>query len=198
MQPGGDDDRGRHDRSACSSGPSRPTPTPTGPVSPAHPFGSLDHARVTDVLWTAGRRHPSGAPVGVGGGRAEGRAVGARRRGRRDFTTSRRPPASPSDRGVLAASTPPDTVYVLNDRHARGRRAGAGAGVYQVDAPPALQPIADRVVDVPDVLDDQGFYDMAIAVDPANSDRVVVAGATFDTTNAAGVRLRRRRRDRHR
>ena len=83
-------------------------------------------------------------------------------------------------RASLAASAPPTQIWVLNDR---GDGDPFNAGLFRVTnparpAPPATAPpVAHAVIGVPNILRDQGFYDIAIAVDPANPDRVALAGS---------------------
>ncbi|MGH9272797.1 MAG: hypothetical protein ACRDZ2_16180, partial [Ilumatobacteraceae bacterium] len=135
------------------------------------PFDTLE-AQCTDVLWTAadGPR-PERLWVWVHSGPRVGlwvRAAGADR-----FTPIPTPGSQPQ-RAVLAASNPPDQVWVLNDR------PGGTALLYRVAAAAAAVPVATRVSGVPNVLGGQGFYDIAMAVHPANPDRIVLGGSTFD------------------
>jgi hypothetical protein len=77
-------------------------------------------------------------------------------------------------RACLAASTPATQVWVINDRG-----DGTDPGLFRVTNPVTgpLRPTAHAVVGVPNILRDQGGYDIAIAVDPANPDRVALAGS---------------------
>ncbi len=76
-------------------------------------------------------------------------------------------------RASLAASTPATQVWVLNDRG-----DGTVPALFRVTNPAAgTQPMAHGVVGVPNILRDQGHYDIAIAVDPANPNRVALAGS---------------------
>jgi hypothetical protein len=77
-------------------------------------------------------------------------------------------------RGCLATSTPPTQVWVHNDQG-----SGNAPGLFRVTNPASgVGPaIAMGVVGVPNILRDSGFYNIAIAVDPANPNRVALAGS---------------------
>ena len=90
-------------------------------------------------------------------------------------------------RACLAASTPATQVWVLNDRGEKLLPA-----LFRVTNPVTgpSSPTAHGVVGVPDILHDHGSYAIAIAVDPANADRVVLAGTflkKFFTQDGAPV-----------
>jgi hypothetical protein len=95
-------------------------------------------------------------------------------------------PGSDVQRSVLAASEPPTRVYVLNNRH---RRTGPTRlpGLYQIDSSVSGEPTANPVTaGVPDVLRHLGEHTMAMAVDPANANRVVIAGSYIGAKNPRG------------
>ncbi len=145
------------------------------------PFDRLKD-RVADALWTAGDgARPARLWVWVREGGSAGLWV--RAAGETDFTKVATPGA-PVGVAVLAASTPPDRVWVFVD---------GGAGVlpdlWRVAAAGAGAPAATRVLDVPDVLGAQGFYDIAMAVHPATPDRIALGGSTFTTIAPDGHRL---------
>ena len=140
---------------------------------------------VSDVLWTeGGGTRPARLWVWVQGGPKAGLWV--RADGEDDFKRIDTPGFA-KKRGVLAAATPPDTVYVLNDRHHKDAAQAQLPAMFRVSAAGNATPTASRVSVVPDVLGRQGFYDMAIAVDPSDATRVVIAGSTFDTTTPGGT-----------
>jgi len=84
-------------------------------------------------------------------------------------------------RGALAASTPPTQVWAVSD---------AGSNVppdlFRVSNT-AAAPAATPVLVTQDILGTQGSYDIAIDVDPANPNRVVLAGSFFDFTTAENI-----------
>ncbi|MET0541046.1 MAG: M12 family metallopeptidase [Variovorax sp.] len=53
--------------------------------------------------------------------------------------------------------------------------------LFRVSAAGAATPVAQRVINLPDVLKQQGFDAIAMAVDPHTPDRVVLGGADMDT-----------------
>lgn len=85
-------------------------------------------------------------------------------------------------RGVLAAPATATTVYAFHDR------GDDSNNLYHVDAT-VDPPRARRVTGVPNVVQTQGFYDMAIAVDPANPARVVLGGSFTDVADPAGANV---------
>ena len=87
-------------------------------------------------------------------------------------------------RTVLAASNPPNQIYLLNDGG-----SGTTPNLFRIAAATAALPVATMVSAVPDVLQDQGFYDIAIAVHPSMPDRVVLGGCTFTARTPDGTDL---------
>ena len=141
------------------------------------PFKTLD-SDCTDLLWTAG---VGGAPARLWVWVKTGANAGlwVRDNGTTDFAKVLLDPSADygysPNRASLAASNPPTQVWVLNDR-----LNGTLPGLFRVTNPAAgTDPKAFSVVGVPDVLRDQGFYDVSIAVDPANPNRVALAGSWF-------------------
>ncbi len=155
----------------------------------APPFDGY-RGQCSDVMWTAAV--PGGAPARVWVWKMDGVDAGLYCR---DMGT--RPAAAfvrvlfviPADtvyqalRGALAASTPLTQVWAMSD---------AGDNV-----PPALYrvtntsaaPVAAPVVVTDNIVTDQGHYDIAIDVDPANPNRVVLAGSFFDFTTGENVNI---------
>ncbi|MDM0042710.1 hypothetical protein QTH89_26090 [Variovorax sp. J22G21] len=151
------------------------------------PFDALDTA-CTDLLWTpANGASPARCWVWVKDGAKVGLWV-------RDVVADEFKPvevdaASPffytDGRGSLAAATPPTQVWVLGDQGDVGT-----AALFRVTNPAAgTPPVAHGVVGVPDVLRDQGFYDIAIAVDPANANRVALAGSYLEDVTLDGAQV---------
>ncbi len=144
----------------------------------AAPFDDFDGA-CTDVIWTSGAgARPARLWVWATGKKP---GLWVQDGGAGDFTpvaTS----ASLNTRGVLAASEPPTNVFVLNNRG-----GSTLPGLYRVGNSGAAAPTATRVTaGVPNVLRTQGEYDMTMVVDPANANRVVIAGAYIAAMNPAG------------
>ena len=136
------------------------------------PFDDLA-AQCSDVLWTAGAgTRPERLWVWVRTGSRAG--LWARTGTDTDFEQVATP-GFQSKRTVLAATTPPSRIYVLNDQG-----ASAPPNLYQVDAASGADPTVTFVRGVPAVLGDQGFYDIGMAVDPTAPDRVVVVGKTHE------------------
>ena len=131
---------------------------------------------VTDVLWTAA---VAAGPPGrlwawVQGGDQAGLWV------RDDGDTNFEKIATPGffkRRGSLAAADPPSTVYVFNDRHSSKPANAKLPALYRVTSAAGTKPTAAFVTGVPDMLGHQGFYDLAITVDPNNPDQVVLGGS---------------------
>jgi len=162
----------------------------------AAPFDSLG-VRCTDVLWTRGDgTRPERMWVWVQDGDQAGLWVRAAGAASFDHvidvkrTASATANEAPRERAVLAISDPtasPDQVYLFVDH---GKRDGTGLPrLFRIACATAVRPTATRVVAVPDVLGDQGFYDIAVAVHPTMKDRVVIAGATFEAMAPGGRRL---------
>lgn len=181
----------------------RPT-TPFPPAADAHwprasgtPFNSGSQV-CTSVLWTAGDPVPAVSPppadqlrparlwVWVHGGLSAGlwvRDAGSThfRAVLVDATNSAF--AWPDGRGVLAAAmtnpvTTPAHVWLLSD-------GGSFAALFRVTNPRPADgpPVALAVSRVPDILHDSGWYNLALAVDPSQVDRVAMAGSYFGDPN---------------
>jgi hypothetical protein len=139
------------------------------------PFNTVD-TNCTDLLWTPST---SGAParlwVWVQNGPNSGLWV--RDNGTDDFAPVALDAAADfgytARRASLAASAPATQIWVLNDRGSATLPA-----LFRVTNPAGpAQPTAHSVVSVPNILRDQGFYDVCLAVDPANPNRVALAGS---------------------
>jgi hypothetical protein len=146
------------------------------------PFDTLTD-ECTDALWTAGAgARPARLWVWVRSGDNAGLWV--RPQGATDFTRIATPGSTPR-RAVLAASLPPDQIFVLND-------AGSIAvpALYRISAAVAAAPAATAVAGVPNVLQGQGFYDIALAVHPALPNRIALGGCTFRATTPDGSVVR--------
>ena len=148
------------------------------------PFDSLN-TDCTDMLWTAGDgTRPARLWVWVKEGANAGLWV--RDAGAANFAKVAIAPGSAVGyspmRASLAASTPPTQMWVLNDR---------GDGnlplLFRVETAGAAAPVATPVVGVPNILRDSGFYNIAIAVDPANPDRVALAGSYLEDFTLDGA-----------
>ncbi len=144
------------------------------------PFDTLE-VECSDLLWTAGDvGRPARLWVWVRLGDHAGLWV--RAAGEANFTKIATPGSS-ERRACLAASTPPTQVWVFNDKG-----SAADPALFRVAADSAAMPVATRVTaGVPGILKSQGFYDITIAIDPANPNRVVLGGCTFSTTTPDGV-----------
>jgi hypothetical protein len=141
------------------------------------PFDTLAD-ECTDALWTAG-------DVGVGRPvrlwvwvrRGDHAGLWVRAAGETNFRRIATA-GSAQRRASLAASTPPTQVWVFNDQG-----SAADPALFRVACASAAIPVATRVTaGVPRILKSQGFYDITIAVDPANPNRIVLGGCTFSTT----------------
>ena len=148
------------------------------------PFDSLGDSCV-DVLWTAaGGGFPARLWVWVVGGDSNGLWV----RPDGGAFTRVATPGSYHRVSALAASQPASKVYVLNNRYWVNDTPKKLPALYQIDASGNASPqTAVAVAGVPDVLTDQGDYDIAIAVDPGNPNRVAIAGSFIDANNPSGV-----------
>lgn len=162
----------------------------------AAPFDTLE-TKCADVLWTAGDgARPKRLWVWVQGGGSSGLWV---RDGTGTFQrilTTQSPTAAAlgeavTGRATFAIANPlaaPDQIYLFNDH---GKRDGSGVPrLFRIACSSAAAPTARSVTGVPDVLGSQGFYDIALAVHPAQGDRVVVGGSTFPATTPSGEALR--------
>jgi hypothetical protein len=146
------------------------------------PFDTLS-VECTDVLWTAGAGARPGrlwvwVERGPNGGLwvRDDPAPGVTNNFRRVAT-----PGTTSRRAALAASTPPDRIWVLNDQGGTALPL-----LFRVSNTGAALPVATAVTSVPNVLRTQGFYDIAVAVDPTRPDRVALAGSVLATTTPDG------------
>ena len=149
------------------------------------PFADLE-AECTDVLWTpaVGGGPPARLWVWVKAGDQAGLWV--RADGTTDFsqvTTT----GHYHRRSVLAAADPPTKVYVFNDRYARQPANAKLPALFQVASTGPSLPTATLATGVPDMLGNQGFYDLAIAVHPTNPDLVALGGSVFEGSNPVGV-----------
>jgi hypothetical protein len=144
------------------------------------PFSTLTDD-CSDVLWTAGDggTRPERLWVWVGTGSNAGLWV--RATGQPNFKQIATPGFSAA-RAVLAASDPPDQIFVLND-------AGGVPMLFRVAAAGAADPVATAVAITANVLQTQGFYDIALAVHPNNANRIVLGGCTFAATTPDGTSL---------
>jgi hypothetical protein len=163
------------------------------------PFDSFD-GTCTDVLWTdtAGTAPPR-LWVWVESGDAAKFGLWVRETADGDFarvaTNAASPLAFVNGRATLAAAAPPSRLYVHSDH---GGAAGTTAGLYRVTNPVAgTAPQAQYVSDAPNVVGGQGFYDIAIAVDPSNPDRVALGGSYFGSAIATLNTWMRRTPDDH-
>ena len=157
---------------------------------PSAPFDT-QAVRCTDALWTpADATHPARLWVWVQTGAEPGLWV--RDAGAVPFVFKRvlnatvagaKPGGEPALRGVLAASTPPTQVWALYDQNRNV--APALHRVTNTLAPPQ----ATAVTNVPQILGTQGFYDIGIDVDPADADRVALAGSFFAFTTPENISL---------
>ena len=150
------------------------------------PFESLE-AVCTDVLWTVGDGvRPARLWVWIQTGDDAGLWV--RAEGETDFAKLSTPGAY-ERRSVLAAADPPDRLFLFNDRHSKDASKAKPPALYLIDATGAGEPTVEEIEDgvPPDMLCRQGFYDMAVAVDPTNPDRVLLGGAAYPVTMPAGM-----------
>ena len=150
------------------------------------PFATLQ-AKCADVLWTRGdgATRPERLWVWVQHGAQAGLWV--RAAGQTDFTRVIAPPQALPARAVLAAADPalsPDQIYVFGDDGGNG-----APRLFRVACASAATPVATRVSGVPDVLGTQGFYDIALAIHPAQKDHVVLGGSTFPAVTPSGTTL---------
>jgi hypothetical protein len=145
------------------------------------PFSSLTD-ECTDVLWTAGAgARPERLWVWVRQGDKAGLWV------RSGTATNFKPVATPGSanrNAVLVASNPPDQIFLFNDL---GGASLPTSTLSRIAAATAADPVATAVAGVPDVLQTQGFYDIALAIHPTLPDRVVLGGCTFSATTPDGT-----------
>jgi hypothetical protein len=150
----------------------------------AAPFDTLE-VHCTDALWTAadGAR-PARLWVWVKSGDQAGLWVRDGAGAFNKVAISGAGVAYSARRAALAASTPPTQVWVLND-------AGKNVAplLFRVATAGAAAPVATRVQGLPNLLGQQGSYDIAIDVDPNHPDRVVLGGSFLATTTPEGVAL---------
>lgn len=151
------------------------------------PFNAFEGA-CTDLLWTAADgATPARLWVWVSGGPSSGLWV--RDAGATDFARVAMDGgadyAFTTRRATLAATTPAPCIWVLNDR---GDGDPFNAGLFRVTNPPGpAPPVAHSVIGVPNILREQGFYDIAIAADPSNGDRVALGGSWLALPTRDGV-----------
>lgn len=150
---------------------------------PGTPFNQVD-THCTDALWTpAVGPTPERLWVWVETGSRSGLWV------RDAGSTNFRPVATPGTvpgRAVLAASNPANQVWLLNDQG-----SGNPPVLVRIASASAALPVGTQVVNgVTDFLNGFGFYDLAIAVDPARANRVFLGGNVDSTTAPDGTSLR--------
>lgn len=169
--------------------PGAPTPNCDWQRVTAPPFDTLA-AKCSDVLWTKGdgtAAHPERLWVWVEEGPSAG--LWCRRTGVAQFEQiiilavppgEFRRAALPRIDGSVVA----DQFYVLND---------GGADVppllFRVTFPDAAKPVATAVTGTPNMMGKQGFYDIAIAIHPANKDRIVLGGSSIAASSPDGASL---------
>jgi hypothetical protein len=141
------------------------------------PFATFA-GEVTDVLWCAAG---GGVPQRVWAYVQEGarRGLWFRDDGDVDWTRVFTPNAA--GRGKLAATDPATTVYLMRDL-----RADEDNSLRRFDA--TADPVTSVLVTgVPNAVHDQGFYDMALAVDPSDPRRVALGGSGLRTLDPVGT-----------
>lgn len=143
------------------------------------PFNTLTDS-CTDLLWTAGDGATRPARLWVWVRDGDNAGLWVRATGQTNFAKVATPGALQS-RAALAASTPPNQVWVFNDAG-----ASTAPALYRVACASAAAPVATSVAGVPLILGGQGFYDIAIAVDPTRPDRVALGGCNFGMTTPDG------------
>ncbi|MGA0611698.1 hypothetical protein [Caldimonas sp. KR1-144] len=158
----------------------------------SEPFKSSADLRCTDVLWTppAVNGAPARLWVWVQAPAAK-RGLWVRDDGQADFRPVAVDAANSAfgfhgKRGVLGAVEKKATrVWLMLDDSPQPR-------LFRVLNPKPAdgEPKALAVEGVPDILGTQGWYDIALAVDPGDEDRVALAGSFFgDPQNAADLDL---------
>ncbi len=155
------------------------------------PFDSFN-GWCTDALWTPAH---NGAParlwVWVSSSDASLLGLWVRDNGSEDFervpTVADSPQVFSGSRASLAAASPPTVLYVFNARE------GDDATLFKVVNKPVAgsdRPDAESVVGTPNVVHDQGDYNLAVAVDPSEPSRVVLGGSWLgDPSEAADFNL---------
>ena len=146
-----------------------------------NPFDSFEGV-VTDVLWTPAVAGGPPARLWVW---AQGERAGlwVRDDGETNFRQIETP-GFVAKRGSIAAADPPTTVYVFNDQGNVTPPA-----LYRVTSADADRPVAAFVFGVPNMLAHQGFYDLAVRVDPNDTDRVLLGGKVFDGPPMVGQNM---------
>ena len=147
------------------------------------PFNTLT-AEISDALWTAGDggSRPARLWVWVRTGASAGLWV---RKDTETNFTQVTTTAAPQRRAVLAASNPPDQIFLLND-------AGpdVSPNLFRIAAASGALPVATPVTaGLKNFLGKQGFYDIALAVHPSMPNRVVIGGSFFSATMPDGTAL---------
>lgn len=164
--------------------PSPPSPTTPWPRVTGTPFGGTAPMQCTDALWTpAHDGRPARLWVWVETGMNNGLWV--REDGQTDFArvtvdATNSPFGFAAVRGVLGAVAQPTQVWLLID-------LGATPGLFRVTNPKSGTgaPVAIGVTGAPDVLRDSGWYNIALAVDPGNENRVAIAGSYLGEPSTA-------------
>ncbi|MBI5721693.1 MAG: hypothetical protein HZC37_28805 [Burkholderiales bacterium] len=167
--------------------PKAPASTVTWPLAAGTPFNTANQV-VSDVLWTPGdpddgspaaQRRPARLWAWIDSGANNGLWV--RDDGQVNFTQVTLDAANSAfgftaARAVLAAAetsaSAPTKVWLLVDGGVTPRLFRVSNPIASGGAPQAL-----AVSGVPNILRGSGWYDIAIAVDPSDEDRVVMAGS---------------------
>jgi hypothetical protein len=136
----------------------------------------------SDVLWTAGDGGTRPARLWVWVVTGANAGLWVRAAGETNFKRVATPGSSTA-RAVLAAADPPDQIFVLNDV------SGGVPALFRVAAAGAADPVATAVAGMPNLLQGQGFYDIAMVVHPSNANRIVIGGCTFAATTPDGTSL---------
>ena len=140
------------------------------------PFNTFQ-GRVSDVLWTSAT---GAVPERIWAWVWAGTRRGLWFRNAGSVNWTRVAMAGLADgRGVLAAPAAATVVYAFHDLNPNNE-------LFRVDAT-AAPPTAAVVANVPDVVRTQGFYDMAIRVDPVTANQVVLAGSFTRVNDPAGA-----------
>lgn len=139
------------------------------------PFATFQ-GEVTDVLWCAAG---GGVPQRVWAYVQTGARRGLWFRDDGDVDWTRIFTPNVAGRGRLAATSPPTTVYLMRD-------LGDDNSLRRFDVTAAAV-TSQLVTGVPNAVGTQGFYDMALVVDPSNPQRVVIGGSGLSTPDPAGT-----------
>ncbi len=167
--------------------PSKQVPDTANPGS----FKTVrDYATCTDVLWTAGdATTPERVWIWIADGAQGG--LWALDKGAADFVQIlANPPAKKnptSQRAVIAVNDPaavPTQLYLFVDKG-----SGKTPALHRIACQGNTKPTHKPVDNVPKVLGSQGWYDIALAIHPTRSDRVLLGGNTFPSVTVNGKTL---------